>query len=1187
MFGAVALLATPFAASQPVTDEFNTPGTYTFTVPAGVTEIIVETWGGGGHGGPTRGNGNKKAGGGGGGAYARSVLTVSPGQTYTLTVGSGSDNDNPGGDSYFGSPVLVLAKGGESVLENEEVGATGGQAVDSIGDVRFSGGDGGNAGGSFGGGGGSSAGTAGSGEDGSLYWGGSAPTDGGDGGNGGIQGWVQDGRPGDQPGGGGGGAASFFTGPGGGSAAAAGGRGGDGLVRIRYTPSPTALILEYQMEQSSWDGTAGEVEDSSGNGNDGTSVGDADTEIDEPAIPGSPGTCRYATFEASGDFRDGGYIQSPGLSSTLNDTATMTFWIRTTQESDNSEAWQSPGIAGIEDNGGTDDIFWGWIDQNGHIGISVGNDFSADQKSTIRIADGTWRHVALTWDRASGDTEIYIDGVLDRTGNTGTGNVIGNSFSSIGRIENTSGGTAPYYFDGELDELRVYEGVLSAGQIDAIEDATRPCETGPDHIRLIHSGATGVTCLTEAVTVQACADAACSSFYDETIEVTLGASGDGVFDVNPVSVTEQAVARLRNPTASTTNIWASADDAGTTQCFIGGNQVTQAECSVSFENVGIVVDGDFPGTMHNNTIVTQIAGKPSGTGFNARDIRIRTVKDDGTGVCEAAVQGKTLDVSISYGVPVPSEGLTDNLINVAGENLSAADTWVDVPLTFDGSGTAAFTFASRDAGRYNLAAEMDIPVTDETGEPDPPQYTVTASTTSNDFVVRPLAVFGDATGNPRAADADGNVFTSAGDQFNVDFTNLAWTSSRDGDNDGQWDSCESPPASVAGSFTRVPAWNLEQPAHELLSPADGMTGTLSYTDSVEFPTAATQTSAESSYSEVGIIQLDPDGLPEFLGADVKACTPNIGRFIPHHFKLSESESENQIIDRAALGCSSDFTYIGERFDAEFTILALNADGNRTQNYEGDFAFLYPDVPASAGVGELPMEEVDGPGLEVLDIRIENWIMGSGVALAELKADRNDTEFDKPFGPFDFASGEEYAVAAAPVDADSVALLSPPETVAATNLYFGRVVIDNAIGSELAPLDLPWRAEYWDGDTWLLNEEDSCTAMSLAVDVDLRDYDGNITDGTKSVPVNEDGDETEIDSAGSVLTLASGQGHFRLTSPGFPGFIDLILSASGNWSFLRDDLNDDDDYQDNPQARASFGLFDGNSQRIYIREIAPQ
>ena len=47
---------------------FDTPGTYNFTVPAGVTQISVEVWGGGGGGGSSRrSNNNPRAGGGGGG----------------------------------------------------------------------------------------------------------------------------------------------------------------------------------------------------------------------------------------------------------------------------------------------------------------------------------------------------------------------------------------------------------------------------------------------------------------------------------------------------------------------------------------------------------------------------------------------------------------------------------------------------------------------------------------------------------------------------------------------------------------------------------------------------------------------------------------------------------------------------------------------------------------------------------------------------------------------------------------------------------------------------------------------------------------------------------------------------------------------------------------------------------------
>jgi hypothetical protein len=55
----------------------------TFVVPEGVTRLLVEMWGGGGDGifsvgGPS---------GGGGGAYARSVITVNPGATYTVQIG--------------------------------------------------------------------------------------------------------------------------------------------------------------------------------------------------------------------------------------------------------------------------------------------------------------------------------------------------------------------------------------------------------------------------------------------------------------------------------------------------------------------------------------------------------------------------------------------------------------------------------------------------------------------------------------------------------------------------------------------------------------------------------------------------------------------------------------------------------------------------------------------------------------------------------------------------------------------------------------------------------------------------------------------------------------------------------------------------------------------------------------------
>lgn len=115
------------------TDVFNTPGTFTWTVPACVTSITVDVWGGGGGGGavwsrfdpagnsPTSDEICTSAGGGGGGGYTRRTYTVIPGQTYTIVVGAGgiggvvnsslssnrAQNGSAGGTSTFSGPATA------------------------------------------------------------------------------------------------------------------------------------------------------------------------------------------------------------------------------------------------------------------------------------------------------------------------------------------------------------------------------------------------------------------------------------------------------------------------------------------------------------------------------------------------------------------------------------------------------------------------------------------------------------------------------------------------------------------------------------------------------------------------------------------------------------------------------------------------------------------------------------------------------------------------------------------------------------------------------------------------------------------------------------------------------------------------------------------------------------------------
>jgi hypothetical protein len=76
-------------SSQITITELTFTSTTTWTVPAGVTSVTVECIGGGGSGGGGRNVNLAGGSGGGGGQYAKSVISVTPGNTYDVVVGTG------------------------------------------------------------------------------------------------------------------------------------------------------------------------------------------------------------------------------------------------------------------------------------------------------------------------------------------------------------------------------------------------------------------------------------------------------------------------------------------------------------------------------------------------------------------------------------------------------------------------------------------------------------------------------------------------------------------------------------------------------------------------------------------------------------------------------------------------------------------------------------------------------------------------------------------------------------------------------------------------------------------------------------------------------------------------------------------------------------------------------------------
>ena len=162
-------------SQAPVTGQtaYTSSGSFTFTVPSGVTSLSMVAIGGGGNGGTNYGSG-----GGGGGLGYKNNYSVTAGQQLLVVVGSNEQN------SYIVNTSTVKggsgARGGSGTAAN-----TGGAGGGYTGDGGGTGGAGGDNAGSAGAGGGGAAGYSGNGGRGGDYSSNGSPGAGGGAGGGG------------------------------------------------------------------------------------------------------------------------------------------------------------------------------------------------------------------------------------------------------------------------------------------------------------------------------------------------------------------------------------------------------------------------------------------------------------------------------------------------------------------------------------------------------------------------------------------------------------------------------------------------------------------------------------------------------------------------------------------------------------------------------------------------------------------------------------------------------------------------------------------------------------------------------------------------------------------------------------------------------------------------------------------
>lgn len=263
------------------------------------------------------------------------------------------------------------------------------------------------------------------------------------------------------------------------------------------------------------------------------------------------------------------------------------------------------------------------------------------------------------------------------------------------------------------------------------------------------------------------------------------------------------------------------------------------------------------------------------------------------------------------------------------------------------------------------------------------------------------------------------------------------------------------------------------------------------------------------------------------------------------------------------------TYMGETFNAQFTLIAQDGNNNQTQNYQGAYAKLNPNATNN------PFGFAAVSGATNLSSRLVTSTAASGSFVA------NGVSVVAPLSISKAASADgNYSalmIGIAPVDSDGVTMgsydlsvggsvnhtsIMDPSTQASVDLRYGRVRISNSYGSELLSLLVPVTLQYWNGTGYATSSDDSATTLSAA-SVALNAPLGSLSSATGASVTNT----CQPTPLPNSITLSNGAGKFCLTAPGVRGSVILTLGTPT--------------YLGSNSAVANFGVY--KSPLIYRRE----
>jgi len=972
---------------------------------------------------------------------------------------------------------------------------------------------------------------------------------------------------------------------------------------------------QWRLDENSWSGSAGEVKDQIGSFH-AQAINGATTDSVLPALTGDPGTCGYGEFDGENDYiAVPDHFSLPITNEGYQDSFTITAWIKPTKLKQGSRIFaddenNTKGYAfSLGDPGSGKLRFY----SRGVTPISV------DTTAAVIDTD-VWTFVAAVHNSATKTREIYVNGVAQTvTGggisNTYTGNwQFDAGIASIGG-ETNSGETANR-FPGNIDEVRIYTSALTSSQLISIKNETHPCTTAIDHFEIDTLAGQGLTCEPSTVTIKACANSSCSQLSTDNVDVELSINGAAQGTIT-VSGSVNTTVQVTSPSIATLSLDENY------QCING----SPTECDITFADTGFRFTTNTPGAV----IPTQLSGKPSNIDYNASTITVEAIETNPvSGACQSAlIENTVIEMAAtcvnpaacaSNQVAINNLTTTTAISTVDGSgSLSYSSVNLDFGSSSDNNAEIILTYP--DAGQMQLHARYNIP--DNNGNPSG-NYMLGSS---NTFVVKPLGFYIDVAGNPSAETALGTAFIAAGEDFSTTLTAVQWQSDDDdgsyllsekGDGIADTDADLSDNA-VTANFGQESSPDAVLLYYSQVLPVAGTLGNLANNSFSGFM-GGSASNTTINYDEVGIISLSASlNDNQYLGTEnVNGYVPYVGRFFPHHFELTLDRAGSLAAVCDGVDADMPFAYVGQVSlnnsaqgvlqylqQPKISITPQSKQNDHTSNYTGDFNKL-----TISGITRFQLDDGSGTLVDA-PIADQQQLGVDGVNKVKLLSNLFDGVLTEMGGilSYEYSESDNFiysheqnsevipfvsdihlslasvtdsdGVIADDADAngdtgnasDTVFTLGP----SSKEVRFSRAVLANSFGPELVNLPLHLTIEYLNPDgIYIVNGLDSCTRFNS----------GNLALSSGTLNANLSGvnsasgyfnDEQPLGETRAMILTAPGNGNLGTINVEY----DIATWLKYDWDWNGVEVKN---FNENPTAVATFGLYRGNDRIIYHREI---